>query len=81
MILQVTLIRSPSTVDWGTGVGSVELFRGAPLGIGLTGSHVGIWPRGVATSLFGHSFESAGVCRTFLAWSQEWGLCLMVPSR
>ena len=45
------------------------------------GSHVGIWPRGAAASLFKHAFESAGIGKTFLVWSQDCGFCLMVPSR
>ena len=32
-------------------------------GMKLRGSHFGIWPRGAATSLFGHAVESAGICR------------------
>ena len=40
----------------------------------LRGSHVGIWPRGFATSLFGLVLKSAGICRTFVVWSQDWGL-------
>ena len=46
----------------------------------LRGSHVGMWLRGEAASLSGHAFETAGICRTVLVWSQDWGLCLMVPS-
>ena len=44
-------------------------------------SHVGIGPRGFATSLFGLVLESAGICRTFVVWSQNWGLCLKAPIR
>ena len=45
----------------------------------VRGSHVGIGPR--ATSLFGLVFESAGICRTFVVWSQDWGLCLKARIR
>ena len=41
--------------------------------LGFRGSDVGIWPRGFATSLFGLVLESAGICRTFVVWSQELG--------
>ena len=50
-----------------------------PGSLGLRGSHVGIWLRGFATSLFGLVLESAGICRTFVIWSQDWGLCLKAP--
>ena len=47
----------------------------------LIRSHVGIWPRGFATSLFGLVLESAGICKTFVVSSQDWGLCLTAPFR
>ena len=37
----------------------------------VRGSHVGIWPRGFATSLFGLVLESASICRTFVVSSQD----------
>ena len=48
---------------------------------GLRGSHVGIGPRGFATSLLGLVPESAGICGTVVVWSQDWGLCLKAPIR
>ena len=38
-------------------------------------------PCRIATSLFGLVLESAGICRTFVVWSQDWGLCLQAPFR